>query len=432
VRARSVAAAAIAFGVLAAVVVALVVPKRTEASRSQAQSQKPIVVLPRRPIKAQRSMLELIPVPGSVHVTSHMPDPLGGPPFAIRVFHARRLVLNGPHPRLGHGRLLSTDECAQLGRIYHGQFGWLDAARRFRPANFAYADAPWLCGDHWRDARSAPQLRLTTLITDPNAQSAHELESIAWGFGGGLTTKVTLSGAAQATPALGTHGAFLARVPLSVRANELQARFEYRGRAPVSAPFGFSGGTRTPGETRARAIPGTAVVEARAPDPGGGLPWGVLGYRTDRGYCVTQPGRIVDDHVGTVDFVLGTFNDIWDAGRQCGATVDRLPPNWPVGIGEMFGGGLTPQSLDPTSDPLTGRTALRTLPGRTVLYGIARPGVRAVTIDSPRDVRTLIPSPRAHSFIVVYDGTFPTGRLKLTGTMADGSKKTVTQPAGFG
>jgi hypothetical protein len=433
VRPRSVAVAALLCGIVAAVIVALVVPRRTEAGGPPAtQAAKPIVVLPRRPVEPKRSMLQLIPVAGSVHVTAQMRDPLGGPAFAVRVFRATRLVLNGPHPRLGHGRLLSHDECAQLGRVYHGRFGWLDASRRFRPANFTYTDAPFLCEDHWRDARSAPQVKLTTLITDPNSSSAHQLESLAWGFGGGLTKKVALSGASHLTPKLGAEGAFLVRVPIGVRAAELQAHFEYEGRAPVAVPFGFAGGTRVPGTGRVRAIPGTAVIEARAPDPGGGLPWGVLGYQTSRGYCVTQPGRVVDDRVGTVDFVLGTFNDIWDVGRQCGASLDRLPPDWPAGFGAMIGGGLTPQSDDPTSDPTTGRTALRALPGRTVVYGVARPGVRQLTIESPRDVRTLIPSPRAHSFIVVYDGTFPTGKLTLTGTMADGSKKTVTQPAGFG
>jgi hypothetical protein len=109
-----------------------------------------------------------------------------------------------------------------------------------------------------------------------------------------------------------------------------------------------------------------------------------------------------------------------------------MPPGWPVSIGSEFGGGLTPQSLDPTAAPDQGRTELRTLPGHTILYGAALPTVRQLTIESPRDVRTLVPSPNARSFLVVYDGTFPAGQFKLTATFNDGSKKTVSQPASFG
>jgi hypothetical protein len=159
----------------------------------------------------------------------------------------------------------------------------------------------------------------------------------------------------------------------------------------------------------------------------------VLGYRSNKGsYCVSQPGRVVGNRVGTVNFVLDTFNDIWEIGRQCGASMEALPPDWPVGIGSTFGGGPMSPDLDPTTDPDGGRIELRTLPGRTVLYGVARPNVREVTLESPRDVRTLIPSARAHSFVVVYDGTFPTGNFKLTAMMADGSQKTVRQIAGLG
>ena len=432
-RARSLAAIAVLFGVVAAIVVALAVPTRSTGDTTP-PAQNPIVVVPRRSAKPVRGQLLLVPQRGTVRIVARMSDPLGGPPFAVRVFRAERRVPNGPHPSIENSRLLGHELCAQLGRVYRGQFGWLDPRRRFRPGNFSYFDAPILCGDRWGDERSAPLVQLTTLISDPSAEAARELQSLVWGFGGRLTRGVTLTGLTDKSPALAREGVFLARAPLGARANELRARFVYARRAPQRVSFGFIAGTRRgPGHIgdRVQPIPGTAVVEARAPDPGGGLAWGVLGYRTSRGYCVTQPGRVVDDRVGTVNFVLGTFSDIWDVGRQCGASMDGLPPDWPVGVGSSFGGGLMPQSLDPTADPQTGRIARRTLRGRTVIYGVARPTVRQVTIETPRDGRTLIPSKRAHSFIVVYDGTFPTGQLKLTAKMADGSHKTVRQIAGF-
>jgi hypothetical protein len=47
--------------------------------------------------------------------------------------------------------------------------------------------------------------------------------------------------------------------------------------------------------------------------------------------------------------------------------------------------------------------------------------VREITIQTPRDVRTIVPSPRAHAFIVVYDGSFPAGNTDLRVTFSDGS-----------
>jgi hypothetical protein len=435
---RSLVLGAVACGVVVAVVVALAVPTRSTGRRAQpaAQAQGPIVVLPRRPDKPARGQLLFAPQRDTIRIGARIPDPLGGPPFAVRVFRAARFVPYGAHPSVKHARLLGHDMCAQLGRIYRGRFGWLDARRRFRPANFNYFDTPILCGDRWRDDRSDPRVQLTTLISDPTTGTARTLQSVLWGFAGPLARRVSVTGVPGKALKLGAEGVFLSRAPREVRANELTARFTYRGRSPESVAFAYIAGTRGgPGGIgdRARAMPGTATVEARAPDPGGGLAWGILGYKTDRGtYCVTQPGRVVGNRVGSVNFVLGTFADIWDVGRQCGSMLNRLPPDWPIALGGMFGGGLTPQSLLPTEDPLSGRNERRTLPGRTVVFGVARPNVRELTLATPRDVRTLIPSKRAHAIIVVYDGTFPTGKTKVTATMADGSHQTVRQFAGIG
>jgi hypothetical protein len=88
----------------------------------------------------------------------------------------------------------------------------------------------------------------------------------------------------------------------------------------------------------------------------------------------------------------------------------------------MLGGG----------DSRTGprRTARRTLPGGTVFNGTARADVKSVTIATPRDVRTLIPSRRAHAFLAVYDGTFPTGETVITTTFTDGTTHVDRLPPG--
>jgi hypothetical protein len=65
--------------------------------------------------------------------------------------------------------------------------------------------------------------------------------------------------------------------------------------------------------------------------------------------------------------------------------------------------------------------ARRTQRGITTINGRAHPDVVSITVATPRDVRTILPSRRAHAFVVVYDGSFPTGEVVLTARFADGS-----------
>jgi hypothetical protein len=48
------------------------------------------------------------------------------------------------------------------------------------------------------------------------------------------------------------------------------------------------------------------------------------------------------------------------------------------------------------------------------------PDVERVTLQTPRDVRTLVPSPLGHAILAVYDGTFPAGELVLTAHLKGG------------
>jgi hypothetical protein len=55
-----------------------------------------------------------------------------------------------------------------------------------------------------------------------------------------------------------------------------------------------------------------------------------------------------------------------------------------------------------------------------VFNGPAAPGVVAVTLETPRDVRTLIPSGPTHAIMAVYDGSFPTGGVRILARFKDG------------
>jgi hypothetical protein len=169
---------------------------------------------------------------------------------------------------------------------------------------------------------------------------------------------------------------------------------------------------------------GSEQLEARAPDPTGGLAWGIMASRSTKGgFCTWDVGRVVGSRVGQVDYDLDTFKD---SGILPCLEGMRLTRRMPLAFG-LSGYGTAPEE-EQGADPQPGRIALRTLPGRIVIDGLAKSDVRQITIRTTRDVRTIVPSPRAHAFIVVYDGGVPTGDTVFTVTFADGTHATQKMP----
>jgi hypothetical protein len=81
----------------------------------------------------------------------------------------------------------------------------------------------------------------------------------------------------------------------------------------------------------------------------------------------------------------------------------------------------TLSSSIPASDD-RGRIERRTLEGRLVFHGQVHPDVATVTLRTPRDVRTLVPS---EGFVLaVYDGQFPGGEVTATARLRDGKEVT--------
>ncbi|HEY2602577.1 MAG TPA: hypothetical protein VGI67_13550 [Thermoleophilaceae bacterium] len=414
---RGFIAAALLAGVLAGVIAALAVPTH---SRVTAPPPRISVLPPLKP-KPDSGLVVLQVQKGSARIELTAPDPRGGPPFAIRAFRA---VMRAPSPVHGPprpGRLLGHDLCAQLGRIYRGRFGWIDAGNRFRPARFSYVGAPIECGERWRDKRNDPELTRTTLITNPLLANAQPTESVVWGIAGSLLRGVSLQvdGVSTQPVKISKRGAFLAFADPS-GPSKVTGNFGYAGRPPKTL-------TLDP----ARPLPvspplnryehgivlDSEQLEARAPDPTGELPWGIEASRSTKGgYCPWDIGRVVGSRVGRIDYSLDTFTDsgVLPCLSKIGFT-RKMPVQW-----NMTEGASDPD-LEVGSDPDLGRVALRTLPGRTVMSGLVSPDVREITIQTPRDVRTIVPSPRAHAFIVVYDGSFPAGNTDLRVTFSDGS-----------
>jgi hypothetical protein len=169
-----------------------------------------------------------------------------------------------------------------------------------------------------------------------------------------------------------------------------------------------------------KPVPGTDYVAARAPDPAGGEPWAVIASRgTKGGICMSMTGRLVGTRLGNVDRRLGIFySGAFDTLHQCGDAERKPTRAFPMrldtgiwGIGE---------------DDAPGRIERRVLEGRIMFSGRVHDDVVSVTIRTPRDVRTLIPSSPAHAILAVYDGRFPAGKVTATARMKDGREVTRT------
>jgi hypothetical protein len=277
----------------------------------------------------------------------------------------------------------------------------VDATNTFRPVGVDLRGAPNWCGPRRPDAGRVPMLEVVTRITDPAVGAARPVQAVAWGIAGPAgRPRLTVDGA-PSPAATGPSGTFLAVVGHD-RPPDVRLHVTYAGAPALDVVRHVA----------------TRGVELRLPDPNGGLPWGI-GAIPERGggWCPSALGRIVGDRVGGVDFELGTFSEVPSRRvRTCG--VDGLPNRRHPLLVSWGGGEVTGAIGD---DPAPGRIARRTLPGTFQIAGIALPAVREVTIATPRDVRTLRPSRRAHAFAALYDGSFPTGRVVLTARLADGS-----------
>ena len=147
-----------------------------------------------------------------------------------------------------------------------------------------------------------------------------------------------------------------------------------------------------------RIVPGTSRVLAVAPDPAGGQPWAVLGYKGERGStCYSGPGRLVGNHFGRIDSRLDIlYGDSFELFAYCG----KKPPTaaHPLRVDTLVGG----DALDSR-----GRIERRIIDGRIVYWGVVHPDVVSVTIITPRDVRTLMPDQGVHVFVAVVRRAVP-------------------------
>lgn len=423
---RRLAVIALILGVLGGAIAAIAIPRT--AAQEPARRSEPVRVAAATPQSKSIALVRLRRA-GPITVEARTPDPDGGPQWVVRSFLANRMA-----ERDGKLRVISRARCVQLGRVHRGTFGWIDDRGTFRPATISMVGAPIDCGSRAADLRREPFFSAFRRLITPSGGGTPRLgRTVAWGYAGAAARRVAVRTAAGRAVggASGPSNVVLHVIDERTESSRMTMTVEYASGKPVVRGGSWTGRLEGLGARGRKHRPDyrqRPIVAARAADPSGGLPYGIVALpAVGGGWCVSsRPGRIVEDLVGRVDFALGTISEDQVSGLDCQST-RYLSRKRPVGGGSGGGEAIG----DPGADPGYGRIARRTLPGTTYFAGPVVPDVRTLTLKSPRDVRTVVPSSPAHAYLVVYDGTFTAGELRMTSTFGDGTSTTQVFSAGF-
>ena len=361
-----------------------------------------------------------------VRVAVRMPDPAGGPDWALKAFDAERLALDRPSRTLAGAKVIGRNRCVQLGRMQDGAFGWVYADARFRRVTTGSEYGLVQCTGFKRPSLSA-QLKTTLDLANPAEPKLSR--AVVWGIAPEATA-VTVAGTdgADGGAQVG-EDAFLKLGDAGAKADD-DARVEAGGHTfrlgPSHRTPDFGGHFKFP-----TPIPGSERIEARAPDPAGGPGWGLLVAQTREGVpCVSQPTQVAGDRTGDIDLRLALAGGSSELSPGACRPIQTKPDvKRPCDIG--WGGDNSDELEGGAAFARRARTERRLLSGRTQVYGQCSDQVDRITVRTPRDVRTLAPSAVGHAFLAVYDGDFPAGKLEITAHLKSGKTWTESQELGF-
>ena len=422
---------AVAVGAIGGTIIAVAVPRSSAPSVARA-AVPPAVPLPpkqvRRTARAtpERSFSLRLRALTPRRATLRTPDPRGGPDWILRTELVERR--SPPDPGKRESRAVGRSRCVQAGRLHAGSFGWLDPVGTFRPVPLRFNGAPVVCGSRRADMGGDPQVVVATTTSDLRRPAAVAVQTLVFGLIGtaGRDARLTVAGRRTSLPT-GAGGTVFALLPGAVKTADIRLSVRYAGRGRVRALGGP--GRRLPLRQGIRRFPmptGVPVLTAQAPDPDGGLPYALEARpSTTGGRCSSSGGRVVGDRAGSLDVALGVFTE-GGGGGGCSNPPRRGEKQFAVSWGTSFAGGL---GAIEGEAPGPGRVARRLPRGRLVLSGLAQPGVVAVTIQSPSDVRTLTPTGPGRGIIAVYQD-FPTGTIQTTARFRDGHTERQTVPLG--
>jgi hypothetical protein len=355
-----------------------------------------------------------LPLAGTQRETVRVQDPAGGPQWVLRSWQGL------PNPK-APGALAEGQ-----AHIYCFEFGVLAGGELVLPRTGG-TPIPWAspgtsmmgseeerCNGTGILARKGPLFSAVTYLADPYAYAPHPLRTVVSGQLPPGASKPLLLGAGAPRPLQADANlAFLIVLPGRYWKTPLHVAYTLDGRIVGLPKHGMAASTKSP----------STAPEARAPDPDGGAPWGFL-VRTS-GFNAF--GRIVDGRLADIEEARGT---VISQAVEFGSGVRQAPGerqqvlfnSQTVGVEgglDMSAPALTPPEIE-----------RRTLPGRTIITGVAQPDVASITLTTPSDVRTLRPSGPRHVLIAVYDGAFYQGLSSATIRLRDG--QTITEPVGSG
>lgn len=358
--------------------------------------------------------------PGSVRLALRVRDPAGAAPWAVRLVESRAILDQVGRPP----RRTAWAQCAQLGRLVGGRFGWITEAAGFadvRPSE--RARVPEACQSRRRLMGREVATSLITIVRAGRDGVPGPARTIAFGRLGRRATDVKLTYRGQARPGRVEGGAFLTFAPADPGVRDLRVRLSFSGGPDRDRDLS---GAVSAGEIASvvrlnQGTPqiGNERIVARTPDPAGGPPYGLLAVRSSRPgqWCPGQSTRILGRRGGFFDTRLEIFRaDI--SGFFCGDDRSPLTTRRPVQILLSRSGASQGQDVE------AGRIQRRSLPGRTILTGTAHPSVRVLEVITSRDQRTLVPDRQTGAFITAYDGNLPGESVKVTASLTDGTQHT--------
>ena len=183
------------------------------------------------------------------------------------------------------------------------------------------------------------------------------------------------------------------------------------------------GTARAPIATAGEGIPvagGTRLLPLRAPDPAGGLPWGMRIVHTTRGLVCVQIGRVDGNQLGQ----LGVDGAFHDDGRFHPLPTDALPDalasanGWMTGNcsspGDIYAGDSVGLQLSAATSPSPGAGVLADR--REISFGLL--GVHAVSITyregSQTRTQRVLPGLGAYLIVQRYRSGRPLGSVSET------------------
>jgi hypothetical protein len=356
------------------------------------------------------------PLRSTVRETLHAPDPDGGPVWALRSWQGRATRQASP------GGTAQRMVCAQLGVLQDGALVEPRPGATALPIGLEQETGVGgaRCNPPAALRHMTYMLQMQSYIGYPYAYSPRPLRTVLSGLlPPGATRPLLLGvGAPRALP-VDPNNAFLVVLPGSYWDTSPHITYRLGSRLVGAGPsphFPLGSAPSAP--------------QARASDPDGGAPWGFAVAPT----CATAIGRIVEGRLANIDEASATLTSgagITGGGGCVGNPGARLlltgkgPVEFDV---QQTGSQVAPAGS--SSAPTITRPQLerRTLPGRTIITGIATAAVASVTLATPRDVRTLRPTGPKHALIAVYDGQFFRGALTATIALRDGRTVTETLP----